>query len=234
MTIAPLDNPGSSSNDPGRLSPSPTWLPIAGILVGLSLVGFSLFVDKNLCSGGIRVVFCIGAALILSGFGTQASGRWNNITLAGAGALALLICGFVYMQEKQNVYCLHKRAQSPLQVQSVYAQIVPQEEKPDGWVYVGINFSKAGLNFGQNWDEKHFTWDGDKERRPQEGDTLTATGSVNLRKDHIHFRKGEGWVNAEVLDVIRRDTKVKVLATKTVADGFHWAKITKIQIKFAE
>lgn len=228
MTTSPSDNNlGSSSNNPVWRSPLPTWLPIAGILLGLLLGVASLLIDQHLCSGGIRMAFCIGAALVLAGFGTQASGRWNNLNLTGAGALALLICSFVYIQETQNLYCLHREAQNPLQVQSAYAQIVSQEEKADGWVYVGINF-------GKNWDEKFFDWTGDNERPPRKGDDLTAIGSVNLRKDHIRFKKDEGWVNAEVLDVIGRDTKVKVLETKTVADGFHWVKIKKIQMKSGE
>ncbi len=224
MTTSPSGNPKFSSNNPVRWPSLPTWLPIAGILLGLLLGVVSLLIDQHLCSSGIRMAFCIGAALILSGFGTQASGRWNNFTLAGAGVLALLIYGFFHMQETQNPYCAHREAQGPLQVQSAYAQIVSQKEKADGWVYVGINF-------GKNWDEKYFDWTSDNDRLPRRDDELTATGSVNLRKDHIRFKKGEGWVNAEVLDVIGPHTKVKVLETKTVADGFHWVKIKKIQMK---
>ena len=254
MTTSSLDNPESVSHDARQHFSLPMWLPIVGIFLGLILVCVSLYVDEHLCSNGLKIVFCIGAALILSGFGTQASGKWKNFSIAGAGAIALLIFGFVYVQHP-DVSCAHRAslaqsakvqgAGTPVgqtqggETQGTGTQGVDsrttdtpsegipsmQEEEIDGWVYIGSSF-------GLDWGEKFFKWDG--KSLPQKGATLTATGSVHLRRDHIRYRQNEGWVNSKSIGIINPDDKFEVLEIKTIADGFHWVKVRKIKSKKEE
>lgn len=102
-----------------------------------------------------------------------------------------------------------------------------KKPQTEGWVYVGIFF-------GENWDEKHFNWDGDSKGPPQKDDILTLTAtteSVNLRVDHIRFEEGKGWVNSRVIGVIQPKDTVKVLEIQTVAEGYHWVKVEKINGK---
>ena len=97
----------------------------------------------------------------------------------------------------------------------------PSGASKAGWVYVGINY-------GKRWAKKNFTWD-DETRQPRKGDVLTATDFVNLRADHNRFDMNKGWVNARKLGVIRRNDKVRVIGTKTVAVGFHWVKVERVR-----
>ena len=99
-----------------------------------------------------------------------------------------------------------------------------KEQKTEGWVYVGIFF-------GEDWDEKYFDWDGDSEGPPQKDDILTATGSVHLRVDHIRYEENKGWVNSRVIGIIQLGDTVKVLKTQTVAEGYHWVEVKKINGK---
>lgn len=86
----------------------------------------------------------------------------------------------------------------------------------DGWVYLGTRSSLE-------WDEKYFSWEGEKDRLPEKGDILTATGSVHLR-----VRLGE---HAHIVGVIYLDEQVNVLGTQTVTDGHHWAQVKRMQEK---
>lgn len=83
------------------------------------------------------------------------------------------------------------------------------------WAYVGINF-------GNVWDEKYFKWKDDNDHIPAKGDVLTATGSVNLRKDRIRFSFGEGWINSPIVGLIQPGEKIRVENTQVVAGGFYW------------
>ncbi len=91
---------------------------------------------------------------------------------------------------------------------------------PIGWVYVGIKNDN-------DWAEKNFVWNSNFDL-PQKDDTLTATGLVNIRKDYIKFNENTGrWTNAEILGLVQRGDKVKVINTKNVANGFHWVEIAR-------
>jgi len=93
---------------------------------------------------------------------------------------------------------------------------VEPARQADGWVYVG---TRAGLK----WDEKYFNWDGEKDRLPEKGDILTATGSVHLR--------GRIGPQAHIVGVICPDEPVNVLRIYTVADGHHWVQVKRMQEK---
>ena len=89
----------------------------------------------------------------------------------------------------------------------------------DGWVYVG---TRSGLE----WDEKYFAWDGEKDRLPEKGDILTATGSVNLRVPL--------GCQARIVGAIASGEPVKVLRSKTVADCHHWVQVKRMREKKTE
>jgi len=88
-----------------------------------------------------------------------------------------------------------------------------------GWAYVGVKPAD------DQWRTKYFNWDGDPEP-PKKGDTLRATGSVNLRADYIRFHANiRRWVNAEKVGLIRKGDRLKVLSDpKNVDDDFYWVR----------
>ena len=83
----------------------------------------------------------------------------------------------------------------------------------DGWVYVGTG---SGLD----WDEKYFNWDGEKDRLPEKGDILTATGSVHLRMPL--------GCQAPIVGAIAPGEPVHVLRAQTVADCHHWVQVKRM------
>lgn len=91
----------------------------------------------------------------------------------------------------------------------------------EGWSYLGINY-------GSEWQEKHFSWTGNGEALPRKGDILTTNGRVNLRENHIRFDRDDGWVNAPVISVLRPKQQVEVTDVETVAAGYHWVKVRRI------
>ena len=96
----------------------------------------------------------------------------------------------------------------------------PQQQNvtPIGWVYIGINFDNQ-------WIEKYFDWNNDSSL-PAAGATMTANGSVHLRKDYIKFDSTTGrWVNSDVVGLVRRDDQVNVIRIENVAEGYYWAEI---------
>lgn len=92
-----------------------------------------------------------------------------------------------------------------------------------GWAFVGVKPA------GGQWRAKHFNWNGDAEL-PKKGDTLHATGSVNLRADHIRFHANiRRWVNAEKVGLIRKGDRLKVLSDpKNVDNGFFWVRVVHV------
>ena len=229
---SPGDSPGSSLHSRELL-----FVVFGVLLIGGLLVGFSYYTDKHLCSLGTRLVMSCGLVLLMAAlFGIRAYAVFQRYNLEiGGAALGVLVMAIVLFsvvnlqaqKDTNRLMCVHHEnvePQSLLQIESAYAQSVSQESESDeiGWTYVGINF-------GQGWDEKYFQWKEEAKKLPQKGYVLTATGSVHLRKDHIRYIKDEGWVNAESIGIIHPDDKVKVLETKTVADGFRWVKVRRIQ-----
>ncbi len=83
----------------------------------------------------------------------------------------------------------------------------------DGWVYVGTG---SGLD----WDEKYFNWDGEKDRLPEKGDILTATGSVHLRMPL--------GCQAPIVGAIAQGEQVHVLRAQTVSDCHHWVQVKRL------
>ncbi len=231
MTTSSLDRPDSLSNS--RVPPV-SLLIFCGV-IGVPLIIFSLFIDKHLCSVGFQLLLSFGLVLlIVPAFGITAYGRLKKYGMeiggVGVGVLVMLLILFsmvhLYSRSYNTLYCRHQEnlvIQRLLQVESAYAESAPQQSGSDeiGWTYVGINF-------GQGWDEKYFKWEDNNESLPQKGYILTATGSVHLRKDHIRYVKDAGWVNAKSVGIIHPDDKVKVLDTKTVADGFRWVRVKRI------
>lgn len=92
-----------------------------------------------------------------------------------------------------------------------------------GWAYVGVKPADG------QWRTKYFNWDGDPEP-PKKGDTLRATGSVNLRADYIRFHANiRRWVNAEKIGLIRKGDRLKVLSDpKNVDNGFYWVRVVHV------
>lgn len=86
----------------------------------------------------------------------------------------------------------------------------------DGWVYVGTRSD-------QKWGEKYFDWNGEKDRLPQKGETLTATGSV-------HLREALG-CQAPIIGAIAPEEQVRVLQARIVANCHHWVQVKRIQKK---
>ena len=152
--------------------------------------------------------------------------RSHKSSKARLNALKVLISMFDEFddQKKDQILIELKKVKKDLQALQELQKDIQRlldwdpESVTTGWAYVGISFD-------QNWYEKYFAWDDDSMRLPQNGDVLTATGSVNLRVAHIRFEENKGWVNSPVIGVIHPKDKVKVLELHTVADGFHWVKV---------
>ena len=98
-----------------------------------------------------------------------------------------------------------------------------QEDLRVGWAYVGVKPD------GGQWRTKYFDWNGDAEP-PKKGDTLRATGSVNLRADYIRFHADMGrWVNAETVGLIRKGQRLRVLSDPQKVDkGFYWVRVVRV------
>ncbi len=104
---------------------------------------------------------------------------------------------------------------------ALLAQLPQQKKAPaakTGWVYIGINF-------GKEWNEKHFDWTSGSGKTPDVGAEITATGNVNLRADHIQFTLKEGWQNSAIKGLVTQGQQVKVIEMKQVVPGFYWAKV---------
>ncbi|MXX10373.1 MAG: hypothetical protein F4201_01185 [Nitrospira sp. SB0677_bin_15] len=81
----------------------------------------------------------------------------------------------------------------------------------------------VGTRSGQKWGEKYFDWNGEKDRLPQKGETLTATGSV-------HLREALG-CRAPIIGAIAPEEQVRVLQARIVANCHHWVQVKRIQKK---
>ncbi len=229
MIQSPTDSPGISSNN----GSPPLHILISCFVVGVLFISFSLIIDMHLCSLGIQLLMCVGVVLViwaLSGKQVYAVFKKYDLEIRGV-ALAIIVMimmlfAIVHLYARSNeMRCKMDEnvvIKSWVQIESAHAQSASQKSESDGWVYVGIKF-------GQSWDERYFTWDGYSKGPPEKGKTLTATGTVHLREDHIRYTEDEGWVNSTSVGIIKPGNRVKVLDTKTVADGFHWVKIRRLQ-----
>ncbi len=105
------------------------------------------------------------------------------------------------------------RSVPPSQADSAPSPSAASILEADGWVYVGTGA-------GQKWDEKYFNWDGEKDRLPQMGETLTATGAV-------HLREALGcW--APIVGAIAPGERVRVLQARIVANCHHWVQVKRM------
>lgn len=78
----------------------------------------------------------------------------------------------------------------------------------------------VGTRSDLEWAEKYFNWDGEKDRLPQVGETLTATGAV-------HLREALG-CRAPIVGAIAPGERVRVLQARIVADCHHWVQVKRI------
>lgn len=96
-----------------------------------------------------------------------------------------------------------------------------QASKADGWVYLGTHYGKGD----SDW---YFSWTDDTAVLPSTGQTITATGNVHLREDHIRFDLTSGWQNADAVGLVAKNDTVRVREVKEVAFGHYWARIEKM------
>lgn len=74
-----------------------TWMAVASIPVGILFAVFAiLWRDSFPDAADYRLTLCVGFGLVLSGLGTQASGRWRGWTIAGGGAAAVVLYLLLY------------------------------------------------------------------------------------------------------------------------------------------
>lgn len=115
------------------------------------------------------------------------------------------------------------------ETQSIIVSILEQAGRATASASVASGWAYVGINYGDGWDRKLFSWPDDNSGSPNVGDVLTALGSINLRADHIRFVQDTGWVNAPSLGVIRKGDQVRVVSKTVVASGFHWVSVQIIQ-----
>ena len=107
----------------------PLWA--LSILVGFLLVVVLLGIDRNLCNIPMRILFCIGAALMLVGVETQVFGQWKNWFIGGAGVIALFIfMGISFMYEDTSV-CVNSNSQASSQLGPQAPSTKPEKEMVD-------------------------------------------------------------------------------------------------------
>ena len=98
---------------------------------------------------------------------------------------------------------------------------IQQAAKADGWVYLGTRYGKGN----SDW---YFSWADDTAALPSTGQTITATGNVHVREDHIRFDLASGWQNADAVGLVAKNDTVRVREVKEVAFGHYWARIEKM------
>jgi hypothetical protein len=89
-----------------------------------------------------------------------------------------------------------------------------------GYAFFGIKTVSGA------WSEKYFDIKGASDRPPQPGDTLTSTGSVNIRSGYITYTDN-GWVNQPTIGAVKVGQVFRVDDAKQVTDGFWWVSIIR-------
>lgn len=95
-----------------------------------------------------------------------------------------------------------------------------------GYAYYGIQ-----LNNGK-WHERFFeNKNQEKTARPKEGDIVVATGNVNIRSGYIEYKMLRGWINKDIIGLIKPGDQLFAEEVKTIAGNFVWIKFRRIKKK---
>jgi len=89
----------------------------------------------------------------------------------------------------------------------------------DGYAFFGVRDASG------QWTQRYFDIDGGGDRPPKAGDSLRASGSVNIRQGYIVYGDA-GWVNKPSTGILRRGDVIRVNEVREVVDGFWWVSFT--------
>ena len=118
-----------------------------------------------------------------------------------------------------------EEAESP-----VFEAVSPPETEPAPVKKAPRMYAYAfyGIASGGSWSERYFNniepgmAMADK---PRPGDLVQAAGNVNARAGYIRYSLGRGWINEQVLSVIKKQEIFTVLEAKQVISNFYWIKV---------